>query len=422
MVAFLRCAAWPVCVMLVFAGAACASPTPMPTSTPVKITFGWHSPMDPAIDDWYAERVREFNESEPSIRVELAAPGTLNRDVATIGVEAEELSREFGSVLLPLDALIDAGTELSVDDFYAATLELFTNDAGELYAIPAYADPLVICYNKELFDYYSAPYPQVGWTWDDFLDAGLALRDAQANVFGYGSLDPYASDVYGGSIQYGDRLPGALWNATGDSMAVLRWYASLVHQYNVAPTVEQATDAFGTMSGVCLGKVGMWVDYFHSCGWAPVDMPWERTELSYQFGFAPLPQPACSLSLSNVYGYAILSQTEHPQESWRWIAYLSQQTPPLLVPARKSLAESPAYEQIVGREAAALAQATMEGASALMPADQLVREYEEIREWYLFREALAAILAGSPTGEEAMAKAEQELDEDELPIGGWFLR
>jgi ABC-type glycerol-3-phosphate transport system substrate-binding protein len=82
---------------------------------------------------------------------------------------------------------------------------------------------------------------------------------------------------------------------------------------------------------------------------------------------APLPRDAQSLTQGTVEGYAIYAQTEHPDACWQWITFLGQQMSPdgehlhRLIPARRSVAESKAYEQLVGEEVATTAQVSTEG-------------------------------------------------------------
>jgi ABC-type glycerol-3-phosphate transport system substrate-binding protein len=42
----------------------------------------------------------------------------------------------------------------------------------------------IICYDF-LFDRYGVAYPQIRWTWNDFLDVALALRSPDNDIFGY---------------------------------------------------------------------------------------------------------------------------------------------------------------------------------------------------------------------------------------------
>ena len=43
--------------------------------------------------------------------------------------------------------------------------------------LPQNLSSLVVYYNRDLFDAAGVPYPEAGWTWDDFLAAAKALDD-----------------------------------------------------------------------------------------------------------------------------------------------------------------------------------------------------------------------------------------------------
>jgi hypothetical protein len=53
---------------------------------------------------------------------------------------------------------------------------------------------------------------------------------------------------------------------------------------------------------------------------------------------------------ASVSAYLISRHTKHPQECWEWMKYLSEQMPATYMPARCSLAESPAFQEKVGEE------------------------------------------------------------------------
>ena len=88
------------------------------------------------------------------------------------------------------------------------------------------------------------------------------------------------------------------------------------------------------------------------------DIPW---------GVAPLPRDNRSATLTMVEAFYISSQTPHPDACWQWVSFLSQQIPHRHAPARRSLAESAAYEQQVGDAVASVVRASMEGALILSP-------------------------------------------------------
>lgn len=125
-----------------------------------------------------------------------------------------------------------------------------------------------------------------------------------------------------------------------------------------------------------------------------------------RWGMVPLPRDAQSATLASIEGYFVSSQTQHPDACWQWISFLSEQTPYRLMPARKSLADSTAYEQQVGSDVAAVARASVE--SVMVPSPRLV-EFGGV--WgMIFWRALDAIIGGRSTPEEAMISAQQEAD------------
>jgi ABC-type glycerol-3-phosphate transport system substrate-binding protein len=302
-----------------------------------------------------------------------------------------------------------AGEGFDLSDVYPGTVDVLSRE-GKTWAIPFGADVVVMYYNKDLFDEYNVPYPQIGWTWEDFLERAVALRDPDAFVFGYGP-PPDAGDTMFFIYQHGGRLfedPEIATRATFDdplTIEALEWYARLVHDYDAAPSLNQASRVWGEGSysiyeGIRLGKVGMWMGELSERGGLTWPVKWKM-----EWGMVPLPSDAQSWTIAVVEGYAISSGTEHHDACWEWIAWLSEQEPYRLMPARRSLAESSAYEDRVGAEVAAVARASMEHAFVLtLPAD--LDQHEGAVE--TFEDALEDILQGRKTPLEAMTEAQQK--------------
>jgi multiple sugar transport system substrate-binding protein len=386
-----------------------------PTSEPVTIVFA-HPGLDA---EYYETLVQEFSKSYPYITVELVSSATGDADVFVDSQFALSELREQDNVL-SLDPFIEQDASFDLSDFYPGTVRLFTS-GGETWAIPAGVDVLVMFYNQDLFDQYGVPYPEVGWTWDDFLNSALALRDPDANVFGYAPIDRIV-DSLSFIYQHGGRIIDDLQNPTrttfDDPLTVeaLEWYASLIHEHNVAPTQKQlyAEDLGGAGSvvvSVYLNKVGMWTGGLSERGGGrQVSETWPG-EWKMRWGMVPLPRDARSATLTFVEGYSISSQAQYPDGCWKWISFLSEQMtsdaqyPRRLMPARKSFAESAAYEQQVGSNVAAVARTSMESAVLLSP--RLV-EFGGV--WGIFWRALDAIISGRSTPEEAMISAQQEAE------------
>ena len=77
-----------------------------------------------------------------------------------------------------------AAGKFSLDDYFENVVNI-DRRGDELYAIPLDFTPMVVYYNKRLFDAANVPYPQPGWTWDDFLDKAQKLT-----IFPEGARSP----------------------------------------------------------------------------------------------------------------------------------------------------------------------------------------------------------------------------------------
>jgi len=392
----------------------------MPTPEPVTIVFA-HSGSDA---DYYEALVQEFNERYPHLTVEIRPRRPFqqtNPDVDVFVSSSFALSepREQDDVL-SLDPFIEQDASFDLSDFYPGTVEAFTSE-GRVWAIPAGVDMLVMFYNQDLFDQYDVPYPEAGWMWADFLDRALALRDPGTSVFGYAPTDGIY-DAVSLIYQHGGRLLDDSQNPTRPTfdnpltIEALEWYARLIHEYNVAPTQKQLYDeglggAGSVVVGVYLNKVGLWTGWLSERGGGRQASDTWPGEWKMRWGMVPLPRDAQSATLTSVEGYFVSSQAQHPDACWQWISFLSEQMssdvryPRRLMPARKSLAESAAYEQQVGSDVAAAARASME--SAMLPSPRLI-EFGGV--WGIFWRALDEIVSGRSTPEEAMTRAQQEAE------------
>jgi len=271
----------------------------------------------------------------------------------------------------------------------------------------------VMYYDQELFDQYGVPYPEIGWTWHDFLNAALALRDFKADVFGYGMNRPSLGDYLFFVYPHGGRLVDDLQNSTrptfDDPLTVeaLEWYADLMYEHNVAPTPEQSRTLFCCSSevapigaidiGIVNGKVGMWMGRFSERGGMRYfsGVKWRR-----RWGMVTVPRDARSATLAWGEGLFISSQAQNPDACWQWIVFLSEQVPCSLIPARRSLVESTVYDQLVGNDIAAVARASLTSA---LP---VYHKFYQISD--IFDDAATTIVDGDSTPQEAMDKAQRE--------------
>jgi ABC-type glycerol-3-phosphate transport system substrate-binding protein len=124
----------------------------------------------------------------------------------------------------------------------------------------------------------------------------------------------------------------------------------------------------------------------------------------YRWGMMPLPSDARPVTGVSAEGYVISAETQHPDACWEWITFLSQQMGGLM-PARKSLAESTAYEQQVGEEMANVTRVSMDNVLPIAPEALSFRYAGEI-----FSQAVDMIVDEGVTPQEAMDWAQREAE------------
>lgn len=143
--------------------------------------------------------VNEFRARCPHITVELyAVPGTVyvqqfwagDADAFVSGTWFNNLKMMLEQdLIVDLAPLIKADAAFTPEHFYSGEAA-FLIDEGRIWGVPFGSSMPVMYYNRDLFDRYGVAYPEIGWTWDDFLDVALAVRDPADDVFGYVGTEP----------------------------------------------------------------------------------------------------------------------------------------------------------------------------------------------------------------------------------------
>lgn len=112
-------------------------------------------------------------------------------DVINLGLEAAQMAVENDLIRNLDDIVADDESLSSLKEEYAPSLlEGFSSD-GKLYGLPSGAQTMVMYYNKTMFDEAQIPYPQDGWTWDEFYETAEKLTKEDGSVYGYGLASAY---------------------------------------------------------------------------------------------------------------------------------------------------------------------------------------------------------------------------------------
>jgi ABC-type glycerol-3-phosphate transport system substrate-binding protein len=396
------CLAW-ITIALLVAFTGCVQVTPPPE--PVTITFECDEE-----DEAYCNRLIDaFHEDHGHITVELVRPKRYQypeADVFVIWPFARRFFLQEDIDLLDLTPFIEQDRTFDREDLHPGTLSLFDDD-GEMWAVPFMIDVDVMYYNRDLLDRYGVAYPQLDWTWDDFLRIGQALYDPDAGIYGYTpdeQLDDVLAFVYQNGGKIFDDLDDPTRTTFDDPLTVeaLDWYAKLMYEREAAATPQQARKAYGiagyTQTGIEQGRLGMWMGSLSEREGGPGDVEW-----NVNWGIAPLPRGKQSATFAFILGYTISPQAENPDACWQWVSFLTHQMPRYGMPVRKSLVASEAFEDEMGQDVAAVARAFIEYAMWLNPT-----AWDIYGTFDIFNEGVAKIVGNNETAGGAMTWAQQK--------------
>jgi multiple sugar transport system substrate-binding protein len=324
-----------------------------------------------------------------------------------------------------LQPVLDASQALPADDLPAPVLDL-VRWQGNVYGLPVEVDPWVLFYNRDLFDAASIPYPPPGWRWDGFLATAQALGASGEVRFPFGSWGVQVTPfVYqnGGTLVDAPSWPTAATLLDPATVEAVRWYANLALVEGVMPspadldsyamgvgrrqTIIRAGDEAETAAAqaqadleqaIASGDVAMWLGRLSEQGGRL-----ERWDFAW--GIASLPSRHQAATLGSVQACFVTTHSQHPDQAWQWIDYLTRQ-PPLHggLPARRSAAKGDATHAQLGPEVeAGLDNLLLALETSVILPETLDRQVEH---W--LTGPLLAVLAGEQTVEQALAEAQQQ--------------
>ncbi|MEP7290979.1 MAG: sugar ABC transporter substrate-binding protein [Chloroflexota bacterium] len=133
--------------------------------------------------------VHEPQPADYYTQVQTQLAGGTAADLMWMSQENMSLASD-GSFMALNDCVANAEPETSgdVNDYYPGILQT-AYQGDQLYGLPWIAQPVVVYYNKSLFDAAGVAYPTADWTWDDFTTTAKALTmdtDADGTVDQYG--------------------------------------------------------------------------------------------------------------------------------------------------------------------------------------------------------------------------------------------
>ena len=262
--------------------------------------------------------------------------------------------RRFGllqnaGVIEAAEPYLEKSTVIQASDFYTKPLQPFTVN-GQLQCVPMNMSSLEVYYNKDLFDKAHVPYPKAGWTWDDFLQAAIAITNLSTpdeKIYGVG-VDPQlirlAPFVWqnGGDIVDDLVHPTRLTLDTPEAKEAFQWFVDLQVKHHVVSTqVENASEQDQTR--FLFNTLGMWL-------LSRRVVPALRTASGFTWDVAPLPQGKQQAGILHSDAYCISKAAKNKDLAWKFVEYANGPVGQVIaaktgrtVPSLKSVALSPAY-------------------------------------------------------------------------------
>ena len=229
----------------------------------------------------------------------------------------------FEGITIPLDSYTESDEEFDVGGVWQEALRLY-NFQGEQHGIPYDHGPILLGYNKDIFDAGGVDYPNADWTMDDLKEAAAALTDLEGEVpqWGYSGNCPALTSTsapstvggWGGEIL--NDIENELLLDTEEARAGIQFWNDLIHVDGSAPTPadSQAFEQGPWLSGqVAMENVPSWatpnLTEFASFGWDVA--PWPTG-------------PVGRVTGAFGSGFSITNDSKVPDESWRFMReYLS---------------------------------------------------------------------------------------------------
>lgn len=319
-------------------------------------------------------------------------------------------------VLMDLAPLIAQDPGFRLDDYWPNVVDI-ARRGDQLYAIPKDFTPMVMYYNRRLFDEAGVPYPKEGWTFEEFLDTARRLTDPTKGQYGF---------------KFANWMPGWimwLWNNGGDVLsptgeraagtldsepnaATLAFLKRMVKEEKVAPDLSQTAsmgvDLF-TNGQAAMEINGHWALVGYRS--APKDAQGHPKLALDDVGVVSLPtNTGKSVTVMYEAGWAIGKHCRHPEAAWRFVKYMTSRAVQeryarsgLAISARKDVSEELAKDP---REAAFVHIVP----SARPPWGAKVEAYNPVEA--IGQNMMNSMLTGSKTIEQALKDAASEIDEE----------
>jgi len=217
----------------------------------------------------------------------------------------------------PLDSLIKNDPEYNIDDIYPSIIKETTHE-GKTWCVSMGCSPVVLFYNKNLFEQRGVSFPDNTWNWDTLFQSALRLKSE--------SCIPIIMDA--GSWH---RSPMYIWQNNAevydyknqkylfDSKEVIEAMEYQVRFYRSKLTPSEADKESSGASHSDLFKTGK-VAMVPTSSYYLLNTL--RNEKEFRYGIAPLPAGKTRANYLVSANLWMTEGTPHSEEVWKYIKFL----------------------------------------------------------------------------------------------------
>jgi len=218
----------------------------------------------------------------------------------------------------------------SIDDFIPSSATIMDIDGG-IYGISSCTVSPVLYYNKAVFDEAGVEYPPSdpaeAWTWDEFADAAKKLtkvengKTTRYGVYGLENTYQYEALLMSNGVSFWDDNS----NITKITINTPETEEVMQAIYDLGWVDEATTflpDQMELVGGgqaatnlLAAGNIAMLVDGSWSLQ--------ELAKMDFELGVGVLPKFKEALTHGQAHVHAVWANTEHPDEAWKLLNFLS---------------------------------------------------------------------------------------------------
>ncbi|OGV50734.1 MAG: hypothetical protein A2017_13225 [Lentisphaerae bacterium GWF2_44_16] len=222
-------------------------------------------------------------------------------------------------MVLNLDKFIEKSGVIRKNDFepHAMKTFLWNNSA---YGLPLFYSPLVLYYNKDIFDAYGLQYPDNTWKWDDMVEAASTMTGVNQKVgkwktFGLG-LYQINKNLLAAMVRQNG---GDFYDAEGkcvldspEAVEAMQFCSDLSNKLHIVPTIHFIDQNFSLKEMFCNKYLGMFIGFYD-------DYVYLKENFNGRWDVEELPMGKRRSSPLSVQGWAISSKSRRKAEAFEFL-------------------------------------------------------------------------------------------------------